>query len=371
MSEILSIVIDTGTATCKVGFAGDDKPHTVFETIVGRPRQGLNDGFDYEDYYVGEAARLNEKVLDLTSPRNFEKAVNWEDMECVWHHTFYSVLKVDPKEHPIVLTEWPLNPRANRGRMGQIMFETFNVAAVYINEPAPLALYSTGNTTGLVLDIGDSFIHAVPVHEGCSLHYGIVRADVAGKDLDKFMVKLLAETGYNFGQQELVFVKDIKEKFCYVALDYEKEKKTFSDPKNVREYKIPDGTNISVGVERIKCTEAFFQPGLIGKKVGIHDAIYKSVKKCDCEIKNKLFSNICLAGGNSIFPGIERRIRNELLKIVPDKIEISFITSPEKKFAAWKGGSILASVTNFEQMYISKEEYDESGPGLFIRGNYF
>ncbi|KAI9575188.1 hypothetical protein GQX74_015517 [Glossina fuscipes] len=360
------IVIDCGSGYIKAGFANEDKPTTVFPTIVGRPRKGIVVGAAGRSSYVGEGAQSMRGVLSFKYPIDRGVVTDWEDMEKIWQHCFANELCVDPQLHPVLLTEIPNNPTANRERMTQIMFELFNVPAMYVTVQSILSLLSTGNLTGLAVDSGEGITNIVPIYEGYPLTYAINKLNLAGMDLNEYLMRLINQRGYSLSTTtEKELVRDMKETMCYVSQDFGKELSTAETRLSLEsQFKLPDGNFIHIANERFICPEALFDPTVLGHKTGgIHININKSILKCDRDLQKNLYKKIVLAGGNTLFPGIEARLKTELSRLVPD-YTVQILAEPDRQYSVWKGGAALASLSTFENMYITDQEYYEVGPNI-------
>ncbi|NVM53012.1 MAG: actin family protein [Candidatus Helarchaeota archaeon] len=373
--EILGkpVVVDNGTGITKNGYAGEDQPRSVFPTLIGYPKYTsiMTDVEHYtREYYIGEEALQLRGVLRLSYPVGHGIVEDWGAMEKIWHYTFYTDLRLDPAEHPILLTEPPLNPRPNREKMCEIMFETFNIPALYIAMQAVLSLYASGRTTGLVTDSGTGVTHVVPIYEGFALTHAISRLDLAGRDITEYLMRLLRQRGYALTTSaEKEIVRDIKEKLCYVALDPEKELKLAEKVSGMeKSYMLPDGETLTVGVERFLAPEVFFNPGAVGKETSpMDEVIVEAVSKCDIDLRRDLYANIVLSGGSTMFPGLKERLTKEIAEMIPENVEVKIIAPPERMYSVWIGGSILSSLKTFQKMWVTRKEYKDIGPAVVHR----
>lgn len=368
------VVIDNGSGSIKAGFAGSDTPKLHFPAYVGRPKyvRAMAGGAAEGDIFVGDKARDLRGILRLNYPTQHGVTLDWKDMQNIWQYS-YEQLNVVQEEHPVLLTEPPLNPRSNRAKAAEIFFEHFNVPAFFVQVQAILSLYASGRTTGVVLDSGDGVTHAVPVYEGFALPHAITRLDVAGRDVTDYLQVLLRKAGYNFHTSaELEVVKQIKETICYVPFNIEKLEKDDSEEVEPEvPFKLPDGKVIQIGPEKFRAPEVLFNPSLIGLEyVGVHQALVNSISKSDLDIRRRLYSEIVLAGGSTMFTGFGDRLLSEVRRLAPRDTKIRIFAPQERVFSTWIGGSILASLATFKKMWITRKEYDDLGKNAIYRKTF-
>lgn len=261
---------------------------------------------------------------------------------------------------------------------------------MYTSVQAILALYASGRTTGIVLDVGDGVSHAVPVFEGFSMPHAIRRVDVAGRDVTDHLQLLLRKGGVNLHTSaEKEVVRMIKEKTCYVALSPAKEEKDGGG--RSESFRLPDGNVIQVsvfapmvscapaeadegtvaqlGTERHRAPELLFTPELVGLEyAGVHQVVVDSIQRADLDLRKSLFGNVVLSGGGTLVKGFGDRLLHEVKKLALRETKIRISAPPERKYSTWIGGSILAGLSTFKKMWVSAEEYQEDPDIIFRKG---
>ena len=362
------IIIDNGSGYCKAGLSEEEGPRAVFPSYIGYPKYPRCFGsMDKRDFFIGADAEASRGVLKLYYPIENGYIKNWDVMEKIWEYIFTKELRVDPVEHNLVITENSSLKEKNREKIAQVMFETFCVHGLYIANPSSLALYSSGKFTGIVVDSGEGDTKIVPMLDGYSIYYANSTVEVGGKTLTEYLMPLIYGTSHIFTTTvDKEIVKAIKEKACYISLDYMNELK-YVEPYS---YELPDGNHALIKYPRIECPEALFTPSIVYKNgIGIAQALYNSIQRSDFDIRKDLYNSIILSGGTTMFSGFEERLTKEIVKLAPEsmKKEVNVIAPLERKFSSWNGGSILSSISTFEAQWISKTEYEECGSNIVHR----
>lgn len=154
-----------------------------------------------------------------------------------------------------------------------------------------------------------------------------------------------------------------------MAYDFEKEMNESAKNSSMeKSYELPDGQIVNIGNELFRAPEVLFQPAFIGGEcAGIHEQIVKSINKCDIDIRRDMYMNIILSGGTTMYLGMRERITKEVESTSPGSIKVRVIAPPERKYSVWIGGSILASLSSFQNMWITKAEYQECGAQIVHR----
>mmetsp|Transcript_13433 Transcript_13433/g.22419 ORF Transcript_13433/g.22419 Transcript_13433/m.22419 type:complete len:389 (+) Transcript_13433:91-1257(+) len=377
------IVIDNGSGVIKAGFAGADKPLIVYRSCVGRPKHfrvmpgGALEG---SDIFIGSKAEEHRGALTLSYAMDNGIVQNWSDMEKLWSYIYSrDNLNVVSEDHSVLLTEAPLNPFSNREKSAEIFFEVLHVPALFCSIQAILSLYASGRTTGIVLDSGDGVTHVVPVYEGFALPHAIKRMDVAGRNITNYLQLLLRRSGRVFHtSSEFEVVRQIKESCCVFAFNPIEKEKLYAkrngkdasgEAAKTYPYTLPDGSVVNLGPETFRAPEILFHPELIGSEYrGVHDCLVTSIMQTDLDLRRLLFSQVVLAGGSTMFRGFGDRLLNEIRKhpLAPTDTKIRIAAPPERLYSTWIGGSILASLSTFKNMWISKADYQEHGSRILL-----
>ena len=374
-----TVVCDNGTGFVKCGFAGQNFPTAIFPAMIGRPIMRAEEkvgNVELKDIMVGEEAAELRTMLELKYPMENGIIVNWEDMFHLWDYTFYEKLKIDPKQCKVLLTEPAQNPKNNRIKMVQAMFDRYGFQAVYVAIQAVLTLYGQGIQTGVVVDSGDGVTHIVPIYEGFALPHLTRRLDIAGRDITRYLIKLLLLKGYPFNSTaDFETIRQMKEKLCYVGYDLNLEHKLATETTVlVENYTLPDGRIIKVSNERFEAPEALFQPHLVDvESMGVAELLFNTIQSGDIDIRSELYKHIVLSGGSSMYPGLPSRLEKEVKQLYLQKVlngdtsrlskfKIKVEDPPTRKHLVFIGGAVLAEIyKDREEFWITKKEIEEYG----------
>lgn len=372
------IVCDNGTGFVKCGYAGENFPEHIFPSMIGRPILRASEEFadvEMKDIMVGHECAKYRAMLETSYPVNNGMVSDWEGMGHLWDHTFNECLKINPKEHKIMLTEPPMNPAENKKRMLENMLEKYEFESCKVAIQAMLVLYAQGLLSGVVVDSGDGVSHVVPVWEGVSPPNLVKRVNVAGRHITRYLIKLLQVRGYNFNSSaDFETARQIKEKLCYVGYDLDVERRLALETTTLIEsYELPDGRVIKVGAERYEAPEVLFQPHLLDmEQGGVDSMLFDMIQEADIDLRSAFYEHIVLSGGSTMYPGLPSRLEKEMrakyLDLVDGnekqakKLKLRIEDPPRRKHMVFLGGSVLAEIMKDRpEFWISKAEWAEQG----------
>lgn len=429
--EIGALVFDIGHYSLRVGYAQEDTPKAEVPAIVGVLEEAAppvppvsSQMMEVDDKKSDSAASASTKkyYIDtnyLNVPRKGMEVASymkdgmiedWELFEKVLDYTYSKCIQSKSEFHPVLMSEAPWNVRAKRERLTELMFEKYNVPAFFLVKNAVLAAFANGRASGIVVDSGATHTSAVPVQDGFVLSQAIVKSPLGGDYITMQCKNYLQENDVEIVPPYLIGGKEpVKEKekarwtkkrnipevttswhnymTKKVVQDYQASvlqvSETPYDEKTVSSiptahYELPSGYHQDFGSERFRIPEALFDPsvvqmrgGMVGNTMlGVGHIVTTSVGMCDVDVRPGLYSSVVVTGGNSFLQGFPERLNRDLSMRIPSSMRLKLISAngcAERRFGAWIGGSILASIGTFQQMWISSQEYDEAGKGQVER----
>jgi actin, other eukaryote len=329
------VVIDAGSDTIKSGIGGNSLPTSIIPSIVGT-KTFKN---EKKELFIGKKFSNLEDIV-IQRSIEFRHITNWDRFEELLNFIFYQELKISPDEHPIFMSKAISTPPISKEKMIELVFETFNSPGFYMSLSSILALYSSGNTSGTVLDSGFQETHSCPIYEG--IPFANLRNCFGGKDVTENLKKQLTEKNNPLSFE---IVDDIKENLCFFQNDLQEKMEKI--------YTLPDGSIIKLEHEMMEITS---------EKFSFDELIFNSIKKCELDFQRDFFSKILICGGNTMFPGLEKKIFNGMLDLVSNSTKncLKFVPC-DRMYSTWIGGSISSSVTSLQSTWINSEDYKEKG----------
>lgn len=350
--------LDIGTSWSRIGIREN-------KSCIEFPTASLSIK-DSKEKYFGNQAISKRKEGHLRQPIEDGIIKNWDEMEDIFNYSF-DLLKTKSEESFVFLTTYPFNPKFEKEKRAELLFEKFKVNGYFSEIQAISSLYAVGKTTGLVLDIGEGGYHCIPIYEQHTSKRSRKRVFHGGKILTEELLKMLKDK-YTIDKETC---QEVKENLCYVAQNYKEEQALFDKyPKDFEKtFELPDKNVIKISNESFKCGEILFDPSTIGsEQKSIQASLYQSIEDFDIFARKSMYSNILLSG-RSIFKGLQKRLENEMIELAPKSLskQISVQEIKNRNESSWKGLTILSSLLKDHQSAVSKKEYEELGPTIINR----
>lgn len=368
------IVIDNGSWTTKAGFNGENAPRVVVPTLLGQSKKGLFNLIEENSKsYIGRDVIANSSYLDIHRPIK-NGIIDAEKMEKIWSHIFTNELKVKPEAHNVFLTESIHNSNKEREKIAEIMFEKFSIFNIHIEPQQVMSLYSTTKTSGLIIESGEGSTEIVPIYEGYIIPQGIRSSPIAGEFITNNILESIREKlkKLNVGNP-IEQSRKIKEQFSEVSLDDELTRNFETLTVNDRNiFTLPDGNVINISNEKFLAPEVIFRPEINSLDCSsLQQLVHGSIDSVDIHLKKDFISNIVLGGGNTMIKNFPERLKKELQGMFPNnKDQIKVNAQKERLYSSWIGASVVCSISNFQQMWVSKNDWEEIGSSV-IHKKYF
>lgn len=363
--ELQTIIIDNGSLFCKVGFSNESKPQSEFLSIFGHTKYMpiVYDSSFKQDKYYGDEAWIRHQILVCRRLVSRGIIQYFDVMDEYMSYIFSKQLKVDPSKHPVLITETSLNPKESRERMAEILFEKFNVPSFCAGNDAVFSFYSSGKTTGIAFESGFGVSNSVPIIDGQPVRDSIMNIPIGGYDMSNYLNELKGKVSELNKIHFIQEINETREKFAYVALNYEDEIHKDCQHLNLtldsNHYGEPQ---ITINKERFICGEILFKPEIVGLDCeGIDKKIYQSILGCNPEFHDQLFSNIVLSGGTSMMKGLKERIEKEMICLSKNGQNVHVTSNQYNKYSAWTGASMFSTTPSSKKSFISYDEYNEAG----------
>ena len=377
----LPIIVDIGSGLIKAGISGQETPKAKIPNYIGEPkylkilRSFSKDTQEIKDEYIGEDCVKYLGILKLKYPIKNGIFQNENDILAIFKH-IYKKLEISNeqiREHPILITEPLLNPYSNREKIANILFENLSAPALFFASQPILSLFSTSNTSGVILESGEGVTQSCVVYEGYSIPNSYIRNNYGGRDVTDYFQTLLKKQGYSFSTiSEFEIVRKIKEEICFTVVgsssnnplsnisNLELGNKNKSESSNT--YNLPDGNAIKIGEEKSLAPEILFNPSIIGSEhLSFQEMIVTSINKVDIDLRKNLFNNILISGGNTLFKGIQEKFHTEIKYLSPKNMKVKIHSPGNRLLSCWTGGNVISTLEIFKKMWVTRDDWSEKG----------